>query len=487
MGWPRRAAKADLTLSVSRKRSGILRAFKAFALTAGVVGTGGLLTGCTDEQPRPDIILVSIDSLRADNLGCYGYPRKTSPFVDQLASEGVRFENAISTTSWTLPSHAALFSGLYDSTHGLVTDDQRLAESVLTIAEVLRNGGYHTAGFFGGPFLHPTFGLDQGFDVYRSCMAGTGSELGQDVRQDLELDRVPSHADITSPRTLAEVTRWAESGVERPYFLFLHLWDVHYDYIPPQDYVELFDPDYEGDLTGESLASNPAISQQMDRRDLEHLIALYDGEIRFTDDHLRLIFEALDSRGLMDDTLTVITADHGEEFFEHGGKGHRRTLFDEMIRVPLIAHWPGQLSSGTVVEDQVRLIDIMPTLAAAAGLAGDLKTQGRDLNPLFRGAELPAVTALSELTVDGNSLRALRTEKQKLLQRDDVVPGWLYQLHDDRREMRPILTDEVGGPMQAELAKAQELRSLLGLDSSDEVDLDEDLRQRLEALGYLDN
>jgi len=126
-------------------------------------------------------------------------------------------------------------------------------------------------------------------------------------------------------------------------------------------------------------------------------------------------------------------------------------------------------------------------LAAAAGLAGDLKTQGRDLNPLFRGAELPAVTSLSELTVDGNSLRALRTEKQKLLQRDDVVPGWLYQLHDDRREMQPILTDEVAGPMQAELAKAQELRSLLGLDSSDEVDLDEDLRQRLEALGYLDN
>ena len=100
---------------------------------------------------------------------------------------------------------------------------------------------------------------------------------------------------------------------------------------------------------------------------------------------------------------------------------------------------------------------------------------------------MPAVTSLSELTVDGNSLRALRTEKQKLLQRGDVVPGWLYQLHDDRREMRPILTDEVAGPMQAELAKAQELRSLLGLDSSDEVDLDEDLRQRLEALGYLDN
>ncbi|MGB5658852.1 MAG: sulfatase [Thermoanaerobaculia bacterium] len=488
MGRPLRVAVRRGNLSIGGSRSLALRAFAACALTVGVVGAATFLAGCADEQPRPDIILVSIDSLRADNLGCYGYPRETSPFVDQLASEGVRFENAISTTSWTLPSHAALFSGLYDSTHGLVSDDQRLAKGVLTIAEVLRDGGYHTAGFYGGPFLHPTFGLDQGFDVYRSCMAGTGGlESGQDVRRGLELDRVPSHADVTSPRTLEEVTSWAESGVEGPYFLFLHLWDVHYDYIPPQGYVELFDPDYEGDLTGESLTTNPAISQQMARRDLEHLIALYDGEIRFTDDHLRLIFEALDRRGLLDNALTVITADHGEEFFEHGGKGHRRTLFDEMIRVPLIVHWPGHVSSGTVVGNQVRLIDIMPTLAAAAGLAGDLETQGRDLSPLFRGADLAAVPSLSELTVDGHSLRALRTENQKLLQRDDAVPGWFYQLDTDRREMKPILIDEVAGPMQAEVAKALELGSRLGLDSSDAVDLDDDLRERLEALGYLDN
>lgn len=453
-----------------------------------VVGGIVIAVGCAGEQSRPDIILVSIDSLRADHLGSYGYHRETSPFIDRLASEGVRFDNAISTTSWTLPSHAALFSGLYDSTHGLTSDDQRLAQGVQTIAELLRENGYHTAGFFGGPFLHPTFGLDQGFEVYRNCMSSTSGPLsGQDLRQGLELDRVPSHADVTSPRTLEEVTSWAEGGGNRPFFLFLHLWDVHYDYIPPREYVELFDPEYEGVLTGEGFSTNPAISPRMSPRDLEHLIALYDGEIRFTDDHLRLIFEVLGNRGLLDNTLTVITADHGEEFFEHGGKGHRRTLFEEMIRVPLIVHWPGHVRSGSVIESQVRLIDVMPTLAAAAGLEPATVIQGRDLSPFLQGSSLSPVHSLSELFVEGDSLRALRTENRKLLQRDETVPGWLYELDADPGEMRPVVTDEVAGPVQAELARAVKLRARLGLDGSDPVDLEDDLRERLEALGYLDN
>jgi arylsulfatase A-like enzyme len=317
-------------------------------------------------------------------------------------------------------------------------------------------------------------------------MAG-GLDSGQEVRQGLELDRVPSHADVTSPRTLEEVTLWAETKVKRPYFLFLHLWDVHYDYVPPKEYVELFDPGYEGALTGEGFTTNPAISQQMTRRDLEHLIALYDGEIRFTDHHLRLIFDVLAGRDLLSNALTVITADHGEEFFEHGGKGHRRTLFDEMIRVPLIVHWPGQVSAGTVIEDQVRLIDIMPTLAAAAGIDRDLATQGRDLSPFFQGSSMPAVTSLSELYVDGKSLRALRTESRKLLRRDEAVTGWLYDLDSDPGEMRPLLINEVAGPTQTEVAKALDFRRQLGLDQSDAVDLDDDLRERLETLGYLDN
>ncbi len=488
MRRPHRAAADRENLSRLVRLSKILRYLGGSARSAGFVGAALLLAGCAGEQPRPDIILVSIDSLRADHLGCYGYRPETSPFMDQLAAEGVRFENAISTTSWTLPSHAALFSGLYDSTHGLTDDGQRLAQDVLTIAEVPREGGYHTAGFFGGPFLHPTFGLDQGFDVYRSCMTATMEAVSDDdVRQGLELDGHPSHGDVTSPRTLEEVTLWADTQVQRPFFLFLHLWDVHYDYIPPREYVELFDPDYDGDLTVEGFSTNPAISQQMARRDLEHLIALYDGEIRFTDDHLRLIFDALESRGLLDNALTVVTADHGEEFFEHGGKGHRRTLFDEMIRVPMIVHWPGRVSAGSVIQDQVRLIDIMPTLAAAAGLEWDLEIQGRDLSPLLQGSSMPAVPSLSELFVDGESLRALRTGDRKLLQKGATVPSWLYQLDADPREMQPLLINEIEGPVQTELAKALELRARLGLDQSAPVELDDDLRERLEALGYLDN
>jgi hypothetical protein len=147
-----------------------------------------LVNACGDAavppaSSKPNIVLVSIDSLRADHLGSYGYARDTSPFLDRLAREGTRFENAISTTSWTLPAHAAMFTGLQGSVHGLVDNGLRLADGHLTLAEILRREGYGTAGFFGGPYLHPTFGVAQGFDVYESCMTTIADDTGDaDVR-----------------------------------------------------------------------------------------------------------------------------------------------------------------------------------------------------------------------------------------------------------------------------------------------------------------
>jgi arylsulfatase A-like enzyme len=211
-----------------RLRTGILPSLGALAAALiAVMGCSG------DPKPAPpNIILVSIDSLRASSLGCYGYKRETSPFIDELAEKGVRFENAISTSSWTLPAHAALFTGLYDSTHGLVDNGQRLADGLVTLAEVLRARGYHTAGFFSGPYLHPTFGLARGFDVYESCMTTTPDEASEEeIRGGAQLVAGPSHRDVTGPRTLEKVSRWADRDLEEPFFLFVHLWDVHYDYM----------------------------------------------------------------------------------------------------------------------------------------------------------------------------------------------------------------------------------------------------------------
>jgi len=439
-------------------------------------------------------VLISIDSLRADHLGCYGYPRETTPFIDSLADRGVRFENAVSTTSWTLPAHAAMFTGLWDSTHGLVDNGLRLGDGQRTLAEVLGERGYRTAGFFGGPYLHPTFGLGQGFDVYQSCMTTTADDASAEtIRQGALYGRDRSHADVTGPRTRDEVTRWAATVADGPYFLFVHLWDVHYDYIPPREYVEMFDPDYRGDLDGAEFTTNERLRPDMPRRDLEHLIALYDGEIRFTDDILRQIFAMLEERGLLENTLVTITADHGEEFFEHGGKGHQETLYEEVVRVPLIVLWPGRFEGGRVVADQVGLVDLMPTLARLAGDTEDLPVQGRSLDPLLRGESIPSRPSLMELLVNGRTMRGLRTNDVKVIRVRDGEPAALLDLRSDPAELRPVLPGSEREPERREwerrldrtVAEAAAMGELLQEAGPERIELREELLERLRSLGYL--
>ena len=462
--------------------------------------TGMLVLACTiacsdsDDATQvaadgPNIILVSIDSLRPDHLGCYGYPHPTSPTIDRLAADGVRFETAISTTSWTLPAHAAMFTGLFDSTHGLVDNGLRLKDQHTTLAEALAQAGYRTAGFFGGPYLHPAFGLAQGFETYQSCMTQIPDELPDEALRNESRARMgASHADVTGPRTEQEVERWlqATDDDDRPFFLFLHLWDVHYDFIAPQEYVLMFDPDYEGDLDGVGFMQNPRIVRGMDRRDRKHLLALYDAEIRFTDDSLGRILDGLEARGELEDTLVVITADHGEEFLDHGGKGHQHTLYDELIRVPMIFSWPGRFEPA-VVEDQVRTVDIMPTLLSVAGLRRQPKMQGRSLLPLLTGGSLEPADAFSELLVDGRSFRALRTLEWKWVDPGEGLPA-AFDLTEDPNERRPIMAEEsvrIGKVRLRNLARTcLEFRSEVG--GVEEIELDEEMLKRLGDLGYLD-
>ncbi|HEX2484706.1 MAG TPA: sulfatase [Myxococcota bacterium] len=445
----------------------------------------------------PNLVLVSVDSLRADHLHAYGYPRETSPTFDRLAREGARFESAVSTTSWTLPAHAALFTGLYDSTHGLVDNGLRLAPELTTLAETLARAGYHTAGFYGGPYLHPTFGLSDGFEVWESCMTAVPGELSDaELRAESRAPRARSHGDVTGPRTLERVARWAERQPrERPFFLFVHLWDVHYDFIPPPPYDRLFDPDYRGTLTGVDFMGNLAVNRRMDRRDLEHLVALYDGEIRFTDDVLGRLLDDLRARGLLGDALVVVTADHGEEFFEHGRKGHQKTLFDEVVRVPLVLHWPGRLPAGRVVPDQVRLVDLAPTLLAAAGVPAPAGVDGRDVLPLARGEPLAPQDALLELYADGRDQRALRTRELKAYARRGRrgrPPAEVgYDLRVDPGERVPLRrrddarVDAAFASLDRARAAALARRRELG-GGARETAVDDETRRRLEQLGYLD-
>jgi len=443
------------------------------------------------DPSMPDIILVSIDSLRPDHLGCYGYPKPTSPTIDRLALGGVRCENVISTTSWTLPAHAALFTGLYDSAHGLVADDMRLAEAHETLAEILTQAGYQTAGFFGGPYLHPVFGLSQGFQTYESCMTTLPDNTNEKkIRKQARIPNSVSHADVTGPQTLEKFSRWLEKADKRPMFVFLHLWDVHYDYVPPKKYIELFDPNYEGQLVATNYLRNPAIAQGMTVRDLEHVRALYDGEIRFTDDMLGEMLAALERKGRDRQSLIVVTADHGEEFFDHGGKGHTRTLYDEVIKVPLIWSWTGNLPGGTAVTDQVRLIDIMPTILGLANVKLESEIQGRDISPLLRGDALDAQTALCELHLPNRKALAFRTSQLKVHKLLKPAGQLLFNLGEDPGEHKPLDHDtEEFRKLLAQLQKTTRdslnLYAARAKGTAQEAQVTEELLQRLQSLGYV--
>ena len=388
---------------------------------------------------RPDILLVSVDSLRPDHLGCYGYTRSTSPVLDRLAAEGVRFAQAVSSTSWTLPAHAALFTGREEEEHGVTRNGLRLSTAQVTMAEVLGDLGYQTAGFFAGPYLHPTFGLGQGFSTYVSCMAGLSEDLAEDeVRAAARSEASPAFAQETGSRSVERFASFLDQADARPAFLFVHLWDVHYDYAPPPPWDRYFDPDYQGSTDFSRLAVNPAINATMEPRDKAHLIALYDGEIRWTDSNLARLLEAHAGRRPGKELLLVVLSDHGEEFFEHGGKGHQQTLFEEVVRIPLLFHWPGHLPAGATVPGLVRIIDVFPTLLDLVGAQPPEPIAGRSLLPLLRGGELAELPALLELRAHpGRPLAALRSAHGKLVLGRWPAPPAYYDLVTDPARAKP--------------------------------------------------
>jgi arylsulfatase len=304
----------------------------AWTQALGVVALAYGTASCGRDDPprRLNVVLISIDMLRPDHLGCHGYARDTSPAIDRLAREGVRFAQHISSAPWTLPAHAAMFTSVPDSVHGVVDPiGTALAPGFVTLAERFSAAGYATGGVFAGPYLHPAFGLAQGFDRYVDRGQYT-SEVELDARHEWSMSEAvtrASHHGVTNEDVYATARGFIEEHAgERSFFAFVHLWDVHFDFTPPAPYDRMFDPDYTGPVTGRDFFFDPAINVAMPARDLEHLVALYDGEIRWTDEIVGRIRADLERLGIADDTLVVITSDHGTELFDHGQKGHRTTL-----------------------------------------------------------------------------------------------------------------------------------------------------------------
>ncbi len=429
----------------------------------------------TARPGAPNILLISIDSLRADHLHAYGYARQTSPNIDALAADGAIFETVISPTSWTLPAHMTLMTSLAPEEHGVITNRLRLGANIDTLPMRLQRAGYTTAGFVSATYLDGIYGFSRGFDEY----------------DDYTLLRVAgekSRAAVTSrdvaQRAIGFLDQHVAARDARPFFLFLHFFDVHYNYNPPQPYARMFDGAYVGRATGDV----DSIHQGMASRDLNHDVALYDGEIAWVDANIGNILATLHRLGIDDNTIVAITADHGEEFLEHGQAAHYKTLYDEVLRVPLVIRYPGHVFSGRRVQGQVRLMDVAPTLLTLAKLPvakARSGTQARSLACLLTSPgplrPVPVLPAFGDLrgevasvrTGGAKLIRNLRTHREEFydLARDPGERTNIDALPQIQRDQLRLILDR--------------WRSTATNSSNAQADLDDEEKATLRSLGYM--
>lgn len=437
---------------------------------------------------RLNVVLISLDSLRADHLGCYGYDRDTSPRVDRLASEGIRFENAIATSSWTLPTHLTMFTGRYQLSHGVVHDTITLSPAVPTLGQIMKSVGYSTAGFVSGPYVAGHYGYDRGMDTYVDLSAEYGH-------------RREARSAIVAPAINELALPWIEEHRREPFFLFLHYFDIHYDFVPPPPYDTMFDPDYTGTMDGTDFIERKDVHRNMDPRDLEHILALYDGEIRFTDDYVGQILDKLDEVGLREKTVVVLVSDHGDEFFEHGNKGHHRTVYQEVLRVPFIVRLPDGRHAGLVSDEPVSLVDVMPTILSAVGIRGPVDLEGLDAVALARG-EVDARDAVYAEFYDKRGFNvqiARRTKTDKAIQHFNRIthpkraPLEYYRIDQDPEELED-LAPEAPPSLDASLERmgtwldgrwavnGEFQRQAAG---ANRIEIDDETLERLKSLGYV--
>jgi len=386
------------------------------------------------DSTHPDIVLIVVDTLRADHLGAYGYDRGTTPHLDALARQGTVFDAAWSAAPWTLPSVMSIMTSRYPSSHRVENDGLKLGADTPTLAETLQRSGYATAAFVSHVYVSAPFGFGRGFETFEDfglSRPGYRLEAGMEPRAD---------------RVTDSALAWLDRQGRRPVFLFVHYFDPHWPYDPP----ETFRPPGEAGYHGSLDAAYDSISRFLDPRQplpddyRAFLLARYDGEIRFVDEQIGRLLDHLSASERGPRAWVVVTADHGEEFKEHGSMGHGRRLYEEVVRVPLIIRRPGKGGTPDVaarVGAPVSGIDLFPTLAAAAGASPPADVQGTSLLPLLQppGPRPPAGRPLVCETIRLNAhLKAVRVGPLKLIQSMDENRAELYDLAADPREARDV-------------------------------------------------
>jgi arylsulfatase A-like enzyme len=444
------------------------------------------LAGCAKDGPRPDILLVTIDTLRSDHCSAYGYAIDTTPNLAALASKGVRYRRAYAESSTTAPSHATLMTSRHFRTLGVVKNGEKVPDDAVTLAEALRDEGYDTAAFVSSFPVKSRFGFSQGFDHYDDDFVLEEASVGRRDKGSTPHDRLAEGTFLHAERWLAERTS------DAPVFLWVHFVDPHAPYRAPERFA------------GKWARETPSV------------VVRYDSEVRYADKQLGRLLERFGALSPARDDLVVVTSDHGEGLGDHGWMSHGVNLHEEAVRVPLVASWPGHLPAGKVVEEAVSIVDISRTVLDSLGIDAPSFAHGRNIfgaadpsRAIFlqrrayssrreRGRILGGeMTAVVE---DGSKLILAPGEKKRELYDLGIDPGELRNLVGDPPKRRrrggdavaaEALPPPAGTPGERE-KKAHRLEKFLAdwgaafPSSGEDTPLDPETQKALRSLGYVD-
>lgn len=407
-----------------------------------------------------NVLLISIDTCRADHLGCYGYPLDTTPNIDAIAREGIVFEHAISPLPYTLPAHCTMLTGTIPPYHEVFDNsDYKLSEGNVTLAELLKEKGYLTAGFVSSFIMDSRFGLGQGFDLYDDDFEEASHAMG--INQQ------------SGGKTTHDVIEWLRRHKDEKNFVFLHYYDPHFTYDPPEPFASKF--------------RNVPPPENVTIRFEQALFDGYAGEIAYTDHCIGQVVDELRQLGLYDSTMIIITSDHGEMLGQHGEGFHGYFLYQPAIRVPLIFKLP-QLSKHRRITSTVGLVDIVPTVCSVLGIELSTPVQGHDLSPCFRSDWLPPsdrhlfCQSLEPTKYNANSLLGVVTDRYKYIK---TTRSELYDLIEDPDELNNIVVEQTGRSRTMEERLRQILQETTRGKGHGKERLDNQTRERLESLGYV--
>ncbi len=436
------------------------------------------------KRPGFNVILISLDTLRADHIGAYGYGKNTSPNIDKFAEKAILFENSFCNSTWTLPSHMSLMTSLYPSTHRVLDKKKKLSGSMKTIAEVLKENGYLTAAFTAGFYVSKVFGFNRGFDLYKEDYNAKRENAGQGWRL---------------KHVIKDAFSWLEEHSKEKFFLFIQCYDNHEPFIA-HTYLKEFEESCDNRLN--FLNSHSDFIKHKDytkykailnikgyfninifyrdiinknlihltEADKNHMIALYDNEIKFVDHYFSKLIAGLERLKLMEKTILILWSDHGEELLERGKIQHGGSFYEELLRVPLVIYIPGYPGSGRN-KALAQSIDIAPTILDTL----DIKPENN-----FRGIPLLSADSPGNPFVIGQStgVNSIRTGKYKLLYAKRKRKVKLYDLEKDPGERKNVAEFHPG--IVKKLKK--DLFDILNI-----VELDKTMIEKLETLGYTDN